>query len=93
MNNGSGVSRGDRNRNARLARLRSAVPVTHAIVGIDQRDGVKTSVPSGGDEHHHSVDVVRIDPDDSRSAAVSREVAAGDPPAQGADAQPSALCG
>ena len=38
MNNGSGVSRGDRNRNARLARLRSAVPVTHAIVGIDLAD-------------------------------------------------------
>ena len=35
MNNGSGVSRGDRNRNARLARLRAAVPVTNAIVGID----------------------------------------------------------
>jgi transposase len=35
MSNGSGVSRGDRNRNARLARLRSAVPVTNAIVGID----------------------------------------------------------
>jgi len=38
MSNGSGVSRGDRNRNARLARLRAAVPVTHAIVGIDLAD-------------------------------------------------------
>lgn len=38
MNNGSGVSRGDRNRNARLSRLRSAVPVTNAIVGIDLAD-------------------------------------------------------
>src|SRR6478752_7525148 len=38
MSNGSGVSRGDRNRNARLARLRSAVPVTNAIVGIDLAD-------------------------------------------------------
>ena len=38
MTNGSGVSRGDRNRNARLARLRSAVPVTYAIVGIDLAD-------------------------------------------------------
>jgi transposase len=38
MNNGSGVSRGDRNRNARLARLRSAVPITNAIVGIDLAD-------------------------------------------------------
>src|SRR5262249_28024702 len=35
MGNGSGVSRGDRNRNARLERLRSLVPVTNAIVGID----------------------------------------------------------
>jgi transposase len=35
MANGSGVSRGDRNRNARLRKLRAAVPVTNAIVGID----------------------------------------------------------
>ena len=35
MNHGNGVSRGDRNRNARLAKLRAAVPVTNAIVGID----------------------------------------------------------
>jgi hypothetical protein len=32
------VSRGDRNRNARLARLREAVPVTNAIAGIDLAD-------------------------------------------------------
>src|SRR6187431_3520802 len=38
MSNGSGVSRGDRNRNARLSRLRAAVPVTNAIVGIDLAD-------------------------------------------------------
>ena len=38
MNNGSGVSRGDRNRNARLSRLREAVPVGSAIVGIDLAD-------------------------------------------------------
>src|SRR6476646_856479 len=35
MNNGSGVSRGDRNRNARLSRLRAAVPAANAIIGID----------------------------------------------------------
>jgi transposase len=35
MSNGSGVSRGDRNRNARLERLRALVPLTNAIVGID----------------------------------------------------------
>jgi transposase len=38
MSNGSGVSRGDRNRNARLSRLRAAVPVCNAIVGIDLAD-------------------------------------------------------
>ena len=38
MGNGSGVSRGDRNRNARLERLRAAVPATNAIVGIDLAD-------------------------------------------------------
>jgi transposase len=35
VGNGSGVSRGDRNRNARLARLRALVPVSNAVVGID----------------------------------------------------------
>jgi transposase len=35
MGKGSGVSRGDRNRNARLGRLRALVPVTNAIAGID----------------------------------------------------------
>jgi len=38
MANGSCVSRGDRNRNARLARLRALVPVSNAIVGIDLAD-------------------------------------------------------
>ena len=38
MSHGSGVSRGDRNRNARLSRLRAAVPTTNAIVGIDLAD-------------------------------------------------------
>jgi transposase len=36
--NGSGVSRGDRNRNARLSRLRALVPLSNAIVGIDLAD-------------------------------------------------------
>src|SRR5215468_11940634 len=36
--NGSGVSRGDRNRNARLARLRVLVSLSNAIVGIDLAD-------------------------------------------------------
>lgn len=38
MGNGNGVSRGDRNRNARLARLRALVPVENAIIGIDLAD-------------------------------------------------------
>src|SRR4051812_43110354 len=36
--NGNGVSRGDRNRNARLARLGELVPLENAIVGIDPAD-------------------------------------------------------
>ena len=38
MGNGSGVSRGDRNRNARLGRLRVLVPVANAIAGIGLAD-------------------------------------------------------
>lgn len=38
MSDRSGVSRGDRNRNARLSRLREAVPLTNAIVGVDLAD-------------------------------------------------------
>ena len=38
MVNGSGVSRGDRNRNARLARLRELVLLENAIVAIDLAD-------------------------------------------------------
>ena len=38
MGNGSGVSRGDRNRNARLVQLRSLVPVGNAIIGFDLAD-------------------------------------------------------
>jgi transposase len=39
MGKRNGVSRGDRNRNARLERLRGLVPVTNAIVGIDLAGG------------------------------------------------------
>ncbi len=38
MSNRNGVSWGDRNRNARLARLRELVPVGNAIIGIDLAD-------------------------------------------------------
>ena len=49
MANGSGVSRGDRNRNARLARLRVLVPVSNAIVGIDLADSKQMVVVTGHD--------------------------------------------
>jgi transposase len=49
MSNGSGVSRGDRNRNARLARLRSLVPVSNAIVGIDLADNKQMVVVTDHD--------------------------------------------
>ena len=38
MSDRSGVSRGDRNRNARLSRLREAVPLHNAIAAIDLAD-------------------------------------------------------
>src|SRR5207302_10772488 len=49
MGNGSGVSRGDRNRNARLARLRVLVPATNAIVGIDLADAKQMVVVADHD--------------------------------------------
>jgi transposase len=49
MANGSGVSRGDRNRNARLARLRVLVPTTNAIVGIDLADSKQMVVVTDHD--------------------------------------------
>ncbi|WP_199434521.1 hypothetical protein [Qaidamihabitans albus] len=49
MGNGSGVSRGDRNRNARLTRLRALVPVDNAIVGIDLADAKQMVVVTDHD--------------------------------------------
>jgi transposase len=49
MGNGSGVSRGDRNRNARLARLRVLVPAINAIVGIDLADNKQMVVVTDHD--------------------------------------------
>ena len=49
MGNGSGVSRGDRNRNARLGRLRELVPVSNAIVGIDLADAKQMVVVTDHD--------------------------------------------
>jgi transposase len=50
--NGSGLSRGDRNRNARLARLArlwELVPLHHAIVGIDLADDTQAAVVTDHD--------------------------------------------
>ena len=44
MSDGSGLSRGDRNRNARLARLRRPLPYDHAIAGIDLADDKQAAV-------------------------------------------------
>jgi transposase len=49
MGNGNGVSRGDRNRNARLVRLRALVPVSNAIVGIDLADSKQMVVVTDHD--------------------------------------------
>ena len=49
MGNGSGLSRGDRNRNARLARLRELVPPGNAIVGIDLADERQAAVVTDHD--------------------------------------------
>src|ERR1700692_496172 len=49
VRNGSGVSRGYRNRNARLGEVRELVPVTNAIVGIDLADSKQMVVVTGHD--------------------------------------------
>src|SRR5215212_2569557 len=49
MVNGNGVSRGDRNRNARLARLREMVALENAIVGIDLADNKQMLVVTDHD--------------------------------------------
>jgi transposase len=49
MDNGSGVSRGDRNSNGRLERLRALVPVDNAIVGIDLADAKQMIVVTDHD--------------------------------------------
>src|SRR6266704_5598990 len=49
VGNGKGVSRGDRNRNARLDRLRALVPVGNAIVRIDLADAKQMVVVTDHD--------------------------------------------
>ena len=43
------MSRGDRNRNARLARLRELIPLSNAIVGIDLADDTQAAVVTDHD--------------------------------------------
>jgi hypothetical protein len=49
MSDRSGLSRGDRNRNARLARLRQLLPPGNAIVGIDLADDNQAAVVTDHD--------------------------------------------
>ena len=49
MSDRIGLSRGDRNRNARLARLRQLLPLEHAIVGIDLADVKQAAVVTDHD--------------------------------------------
>jgi transposase len=49
MSDRNGLSRGDRNRNARLARLRQLLPIHHAIVGIDLADSNQAAVVTDHD--------------------------------------------
>ncbi len=49
MSDRSGLSRGDRNRNARLARLRQLLPTENAIVGIDLADDRQAAVVTDHD--------------------------------------------
>src|SRR6266705_1375091 len=49
MSDRSGLSRGDRNRNARLARLRQLLPPGNAIVGIDLADDKQAAVVTDHD--------------------------------------------
>lgn len=49
MVQGSGLSRGDKQRNAKLARLRELVPVDNAVFAIDLADTKQVAVLVGGD--------------------------------------------
>ncbi len=49
MSDRSGLSRGDRNRNARLVRLRQLLPPENAIVGIDLADDKQAAVVTDHD--------------------------------------------
>ncbi len=72
MSSGSGVSRGDCNRNARLDRLRRLVPITNAIVGIDLADKKQMVVVTD-----HDLSLSRLDLGVALDWAAERAVAKG----------------
>ena len=49
MGQGSGVTRGDRRRNARMARLRALVPAGNAVAGVDLGERKQALVVTGAD--------------------------------------------
>jgi hypothetical protein len=49
VNDRNDLSRGDRNRNDKLAQLRELLPVTNAIVGIDLADNKQAAVVTDHD--------------------------------------------
>ncbi|HSR85208.1 MAG TPA: IS110 family transposase [Streptosporangiaceae bacterium] len=49
MSDRTGLSRGDRNRNSRLARMRQLLPADNAIVGVDLADSKQAAVVTGHD--------------------------------------------
>jgi hypothetical protein len=73
VSNASGLSRGDRNRNARLARLRELVPPGNAIVGIDLADDKQAAVVTDHDGAR---------PHDHRASLTQRPAAARPPSSQ-----------
>jgi len=49
MSKGSGITRGDRRRNARKARLRALVPHENAVAGLDLGENKQALVVTGVD--------------------------------------------
>jgi transposase len=49
MNDRTGLSRGERNRNSRLARMRHLLPPQNAMVGIDLADSKQAAVVTDHD--------------------------------------------
>jgi transposase len=49
VSNGSGITRGDRRRNARKARLRALVPYENAVAGLDLGEKKQALAVTGAD--------------------------------------------